>query len=54
MITLLHRIINKLFGSKNHVQNYVYDKDGLIPPFNNNIGGKNERIEKGIKSRKNS
>lgn len=47
IIKLLRYIINKINNPSKYVQNYEYDKDGLIPPFEKNIGGKNGRsIEK--------
>ena len=48
---IFNRIVTKLFNPLDHIKNYEYDKDGLIPKFNNK--GKKNGQRKKIKSWKN-
>lgn len=50
IIRILNCIIEKITKTSNRIKTYEFDKDGIVPPFNN-IGGKNGR--KKIKNRKN-
>lgn len=52
IVQILNYIIDKITKTSNRIKTYEFDKDGIVPPFNN-IGGKNEQSKK-IKNRKNN